>query len=318
MINEVLSFIQDNKTVVDCTFGGGGYSSRILREFKTTNVIGLDRDKNILNFASELKDKYSKRFNFYNIKFSQIYKLNHFQNNDFFIFDLGLSNFQLKNMKRSFSFDSEDALDMTMGLNTLNASDLINRVSENDLKRILKFFGNEKFASQISRKILKHRDNEQILSGKSLSNIINSVKYKKNKINPSTKSFQAIRMVVNQELSEIYKSLNYIIRNCKEGAVIIVVTFHSLEDLLVKRLFNFYGKKKSLSRYIPKKTDIDNICIDILTNKAVKPSVNEIKKNPNSRSAKLRVIKKIKNPNIELKREDLNMEKYFTLEELYV
>ena len=98
----------------------------------------------------------------------------------------------------------------------------------------------------------------------------------------------------------------------------LLLLLHSLEDTLVKRIFNFYGKKKSLSRYIPKKIEKDNTCIDLLTNKAVKPSEIEIKQNPNSRSAKLRVVKKIKNPDIKIDRKDLNMEKYFLLEETYV
>ena len=318
MLNEVLSFISDNKTIVDCTFGGGGYSSSILKKFNKSNVIGLDRDKNIIKHALKLKKNYNKRFKFYNIKFSQIHQLEHFNNSDFFIFDLGLSNFQLKNMKRGFSFESNSTLDMTMGLNSFNAYDLIKNISEKDLKNILKLFGQEKFASQISKKIVQNRNDKNNLSGKDLSDIINSIKFKKNKTNPATKSFQAIRMIVNQELSEIYKTLNYIINNCKQGAVIIVITFHSLEDILVKKIFNFYGKKKSLSRYIPKKIEKDNISVRLLTNKAVKPSETEIKENPNSRSAKLRVIKKIKNPNIKINRKDLNMEKYFLLEEMYV
>ena len=318
MLNEVLSFISDNKTIVDCTFGGGGYSSSILKNFKNSNVIGLDRDKNILKHALKLKTNYNERFNFHNIKFSQIHQLKHFYNSDFFIFDLGLSNFQIKNMKRGFSFESNSTLDMTMGLNSLNAYDLIKNISEKDLKNILKLFGEEKFASQISKKIIQNRNNKNNLSGKDLSDIISSIKFKRNKTNPATKSFQAIRMIVNQELSEIYKTLKYIINNCKQGAVIIVVTFHSLEDTLVKRIFNFYGKKKSLSRYIPKKKEKEDICIHLLTNKAVKPSEIEIKENPNSRSAKLRVIKKIKNPDIKINRKDLNMEKYFLLEEMYV
>ena len=152
MLNEVLSFISDNKTIVDCTFGGGGYSSSILKKFKKSNVIGLDRDKNILEYALKLKTNYTERFNFHNIKFSQIHHLEHFNNSDFFIFDLGLSNFQLKNMKRGFSFESNSTLDMTMGLNSFNAHDLIKNVSEKDLKNILKLFGEEKFASQISKK----------------------------------------------------------------------------------------------------------------------------------------------------------------------
>ena len=221
-------------------------------------------------------------------------------------------------MKRGFSFESNSTLDMTMGLNTFNAYDLIKNISEKDLKNILKLFGQEKFASQISKKIVQIRNNKNNLSGKDLSDIINNIKFKKNKTNPATKTFQAIRMIVNQELSEIYNTLNYIINSCKEGAVIIVVTFHSLEDILVKKIFNFYGKKKPLSRYIPKKIEEDNISVRLLTNKAIKPSKTEIKQNPNSRSAKLRVIKKIKNPNIKINRKDLNMEKYFLLEEMYV
>ena len=156
-------------------------------------------------------------------------------------------------MKRGFSFESNSTLDMTMGLNSFNAHDLIKNVSEKDLKNILKLFGEEKFASQISKKIIQNRKNKNNLSGKDLSDIISSVKFKKNKTNPATKSFQAIRMIVNQELSEIYKTLNYIINNCKQGAVIIIVTFHSLEDTLVKRIFNFYGKKNHYQDIFQKK-----------------------------------------------------------------
>ena len=318
MANEVLSYITNNKTIIDCTFGGGGYSSKILKKYKGSYLIGLDRDENTSEHALKLKKFFFDRFQFNNLKFSQIHKVKEFKSTDFFLFDLGVSNFQLKNMERGFSFESKSKLDMGMGLNTLNAYDLIEKVSEKNLKNILKFFGEEKFASQISKKIIEYRNNEKIITGKDLSNIINSIKYNKGKTDPSTKSFQAIRMIVNQELSEIYQALDYIISNCKQGAVIIIVTFHSLEDMLVKRIFNYYGKKKSFSRYVPKSADQDDICINFLANKVIKPSDMEIKQNPSSRSAKLRIIKKIKNPNIKLKRENLNMEKYFQLEELYV
>ena len=318
MANEVLSYITNNKTIIDCTFGSGGYSSKILKKYKGSYLIGLDRDKNTSEHALKLKKNYFDRFQFNNLKFSQIHRVKEFKSTDFFLFDLGVSNFQLKNMERGFSFESKSKLDMGMGLNTLNAYDLIEKVSEKNLKNILKFFGEEKFASQISKKIIEYRNNKKIITGKDLSNIINSIKYNKGKTDPSTKSFQAIRMIVNQELSEIYQALDYIISNCKQGAVIIIVTFHSLEDMLVKRIFNYYGKKKSFSRYVPKSQDQDDVCINFLANKVIKPSDMEIKQNPSSRSAKLRIIKKIKNPNIKLKRENLNMEKYFQLEELYV
>ena len=320
MLKEVLDTCnpKNGGLFVDCTYGAGGYSNAIL-SYPNTQVIALDRDPNIRRYAKKTKKKYENRFSFYNSKFSDLDKfVSKKLEVDCIIFDLGLSNFQLKNMKRGFSFESNSALDMTMGLNSFNANDLIKNVSEKDLKNILKLFGGEKSASKISKKIVQNRNNKNYLSGKDLSDLISSVKFKRNKTNPATKSFQAIRMIVNQELSEIYKTLNYIINNCKQGAVIIVITFHSLEDILVKKIFNFYGKKKSLSRYIPKKIEKDNISIRLLTNKVVKPSETEIKENPNSRSAKLRVIKKIKNPNIKINRKDLNMEKYFLLEEMYV
>jgi len=221
-------------------------------------------------------------------------------------------------MKRGFSFSSEDSLSMSMGLTDLDAEELIRKVSEKDLKNILKFFGEEKFASKIASKIINTRKNQNISSGKQLAKIIETVKFKKSKINPSTKSFQALRMIVNQELLEIYKSLKFIIENCKENSTIIIVTFHSLEDLLVKKIINFYGKKTSISRYLPQDSDIKKMPIKILTNKALKPNSEEVNVNPSSRSAKLRAFTKICKPDFSLKRSDLDMEKYFSLEELYV
>ena len=124
----------------------------------------------------------------------------------------------MKNLERGFSFESKNLLDMTMGLNTFNAYDLLKNISEKDLKDILKYFGEEKFFSKIARSIINNRD-KNIASGKELSDIVNKIKFRKKGTYPATKSFQAIRMIVNQELSEIYNSLKYIIENCKEGAL---------------------------------------------------------------------------------------------------
>ena len=318
MLREVIDFLSDNKLILDCTFGGGGYSSEILKKYSNSKVIALDRDIEITQFAEKLEKKYLKRFVFKNLKFSEIHKVKELKKIDYFIFDLGVSHFQLKDMRRGFSFRSEDSLNMSMGLTDLDAEELIRRVSEKDLKNILKFFGEEKFASKIASKIINIRKNQNISSGKQLAKIIETVKFKKGKINPSTKSFQAIRMIVNQELSEIYKSLKFIIENSKENSTIIIVTFHSLEDHLVKKIMNFYGKKTLTSRYLPQYSDIKKMPIKILTNKALKPNSNEINENPSSRSAKLRAFMKICKPDFNLKRSDLDMEKYFSLEELYV
>ena len=318
MLREVTNFLSDNKLILDCTFGGGGYSSEILKKYSNSKVIAIDRDIEIIQFAKKLEKKYLKRFVFKNLKFSEIHKVKEINQIDYFIFDLGVSHFQLKDMKRGFSFSSDESLSMSMGLTDLDAEELIRKVSEKDLKNILKFFGEEKFASKIANKIINVRRNENISSGKKLAEIIETVKFKKNKTHPSTKSFQALRMIVNQELLEIYKSLKFIIENCKENSTIIIVTFHSLEDLLVKKIINFYGKKTLTSRYLPQDSDIKKMPIKILTNKALKPNSEEVNVNPSSRSAKLRAFTKICKPDFGLKRSDLDMEKYFSLEELYV
>jgi 16S rRNA (cytosine1402-N4)-methyltransferase len=318
MLSEVTNFLSDNKSILDCTFGGGGYSSEILKKYSNSKVIALDRDIEIIKLAEKLEKKYLKRFVFKNIKFSELHKVKELKEIDYFIFDLGVSHFQLKDMKRGFSFRSDDSLSMSMGLSDLDAEELIRKASEKDLKNILKFFGEEKFASMIASKIVNVRKNQNISSGKQLAEIIETVKFKKSKIHPSTKSFQALRMIVNQELSEIYKSLKFIIENCKENSTVIVVTFHSLEDLLVKKIMNFYGKNTSTSRYLPQSSDIKKMPIKILTNKALKPNSEEVNTNPSSRSAKLRAFTKICKPDFNLKRSNLDMEKYFSLEELYV
>lgn len=318
MLEEVLSYLSDNKKIIDCTFGGGGYSSAILKKFPNSIITGIDRDNNVSKFADKLKKKYQKRFNFKNIRFSELYKLKEFKISDFFIFDLGVSHFQLKDLSRGFSFNSQRDLHMGMGLNTINAQDIINSISEKNLKNILKFFGEEKFASKIAHEIINYRNTKKINNSKELSDIINNIKYKKGKTNPATKSFQAIRMIVNEELSEVFKALKFIVENCQVNTTIIIVTFNSLEDLLVKKIINFYGKKKNVSRYLPSTNSSDDLAVKILTKKPLFPSTKEIKENPSSRSAKLRVIKKIKNQNITLQRNDLNMEKYFLLENIYV
>lgn len=318
MLAEVVSYLSDNKNIIDCTFGGGGYSLEILKKFPKSLVTGIDRDKHVTKYANQLISKYPERFNFKNIKFSDIKKLREFNNADFFIFDLGVSNFQLKDMSRGFSFFSESKLDMGMGLNICNAYDLTNKLSESELKNIFKLFGEEKFSSKIAKKIVNFRLKKIIKSPKDLSQIIQSIKPRIGKTDPSTKSFQALRMVVNKELSEIFEVLKFIIENCKVNATIIVVTFHSLEDSLVKKIINFYGKKKSISRYLPLKEQFDDLTLKILTNKPIVPTLSEIKHNPSSRSAKLRVVRKIKNPNIILERNFLNMEKYFAIEDNYV
>ena len=180
MLDEVIKVCSPSKggIFVDCTFGGGGYSKKILT-FSKTKVIALDRDKFILNIAKQLKKKYSKRFTFYQKKFSEVDTIIDKQLADVVIFDLGLSSIQLNNLDRGFSFKSKKRLDMTMGLSKISAEEVVNNFSENQIKSIIRILGEEKDSSNIARNIIKARLTKKIIKVDQLVDIINKSKKKK-------------------------------------------------------------------------------------------------------------------------------------------
>ena len=244
MLNEVLKITSPfiGGRYIDCTFGGGGYSKEILKIPKT-KITAIDRDSNVKSFAEKLKKKFPKRFSFYQIKFSQIDTISE-GNVDAIIFDLGLSSIQLQNLERGFSFKSDKNLDMAMGLNDINALDVVNYLSESDLKSIIKFLGDEKDATRIARNIVKSRSKKKIIKTNQLVKIIEESK--KNifikKINPCTKTFQALRIFVNKETTELINGIINATKKLKPGGKILVVTFHSIEDKIVKFFFNNFQK----------------------------------------------------------------------------
>ncbi len=179
MLNEVIKISDPSKGgfFVDCTFGGGGYSSALL-SFSKTKVIGIDRDKTVISLAQKLENKFKDRFKFYKLKFSEIDTiLNSYV--DTIIFDLGISSIQLNDLNRGFSFKSKDKLDMTMGLSNLSAEKVVNNLSANQLKIIIKIFGEEKDASKIANNIVKARLRKKITRVDELVNIIEKSKKKK-------------------------------------------------------------------------------------------------------------------------------------------
>ena len=180
MLNEVIEICTpDNGGVfLDCTFGGGGYSRQLLK-YSKTKVIALDRDTFVLNIAKELKKKYPQRFTFYQKKFSEANSIIKNQEVDAVIFDLGLSSIQLNNLKRGFSFKSKDSLDMSMGLTSISAEEVINEYSEQKLKLIIKILGEEKEASKIAKNIIKTRAIKKITKVDELVQIIEKSKKKK-------------------------------------------------------------------------------------------------------------------------------------------
>ena len=291
MLNEVLKISSPStkKKFIDCTFGGGGYSKEILK-FSETIVKAIDRDNKASSIARELKRKFPQRFEFYQLKFSQLDKISN-DLVDAIIFDLGLSSIQLDDLDRGFSFKSEKKLNMMMGLNEISALDAINNLSEVDLRLIIKILGDEKEASKIAKNIVKYRNNKKITNTSDLVKIIETSKKKNysSKINPCTKTFQALRIFVNKEITELINGIIQATKKLKPGGKILVISFHSLEDKIIKFFFSHYSKNKSRpSRYLPENQNIDLELFDEYRNKVLRPSKKEIKYNNRSRSAKLR------------------------------
>ena len=290
MLNEIIEISSASRggVFIDCTFGGGGYSKELLK-YPKTRVIGLDRDTYIISIAKKLEKKFDKRFKFYQLKFSQIDKLIK-EYVDGIIFDLGLSSIQLNNLKRGFSFKSKEDLDMSMGLSDTSAKDTVNNLSEVQLKLILKILGEEKDASRIAKNIVKERSKKRITKVSHLVQIIEKSKKKNfySKINPCTKTFQALRIFVNKEITELINGIINATKILKPGGKILVISFHSIEDRIVKYYFSNFSRNKSKpSRYLPE-TKNDFEFFEKYINKAIIPSEDEIIKNKPSRSAKLR------------------------------
>ena len=256
MLNQVLSIIspQHGGTFIDCTFGGGGYSKAILK-YPNTKVLAIDRDSIVKQYADVLKKKFPGRFNFFQDKFSNIDKIIQANENPkSIIFDLGLSSFQLSDDKRGFSFKSKNSLNMQMGLNKYTAYDVVNFLDKECLANIIKIFGEEKDNRKIAQKIIKRRNVKPIKTSEELASIVNEVKknYNNYKKNTATKTFQAIRIFVNQELTELIIGLILASQLLSDGGVLVVVSFHSLEDKIVKNFFNLYSElNKNPSRYLP-------------------------------------------------------------------
>lgn len=281
MIKEVLSFIPENSNiVVDATLGEGGHTKAMLD--LNLEVYGFERDKNILEIAKKRLADY-KKFYYYNNTYDKMIDSlpkNIIGNVDFILYDLGVSMFHFKKAERGFSFNENNKLDMRLGINKINAYEVINKYEKKDLERIFKEYGEIKNYSKLAEIIIKERKKKNIETAKELENIIfhNSDKSKKyGKINPATLIFQAIRIEVNDELNILKKSIENIKNILKKYGIVVIISYHSLEDRIVKRFFKDNEKTKNK----------DGI-FKLLNSKVLKPTNEEIKLNIASRSAKLR------------------------------
>jgi 16S rRNA (cytosine1402-N4)-methyltransferase len=308
---------------IDCTFGGGSITRKILSK-KNTKVISIDRDNFVESFSKEISKEYKNRFEFIIDRFSNLENILKKRNLQkipvAIIFDLGLSSFQIDNPERGFSYRQDGLLKMTMGKNNITAHDIVNKLEQKDLKNIFSLFGEDKDSGLIAKLIVQKREDKEISSTQELAEIILRAKRYKNskynKVDSCAKIFQAIRMVVNQELTELYEGLISAIKNLSIDGKIVVITFHSLEDKIVKKVFDFFSnKKKGTSRYLPESNENENLNIlEIKDRKPIIASEKETRNNNRARSAKLRYAIKIQDHSFEFKRSHLNLEKYFQLE----
>ena len=295
LLKEVVSIVspQNGGTFIDCTFGQGGYTKEILKH-KDTKVIGLDRDKDSEIIGKKIQDKFPNRFLFKNLRFSNLNNLKlKNENIKGIVFDLGYSYSQIKNLEKGLSFHSSGKLNMTMGLNDFSANEAVNNLDGKELEKILKYFGEENDSKIISRNIVKERLLKK-LNTQDLVKIIERSKRKKSyKTHSATKTFQALRIFVNKEISELIYGLINSVKILKKNGVLAIVTFHSLEDKIVKYFFKSLSEHKSISRYEPN-IEKKEIFFNMPQKKPIIPTEKEIKENPPSRSAKLRYLIKKK------------------------
>ena len=284
MVEEVLENLvfEKNGKYIDCTFGAGGHSSEILKKISDAGALtSLEKDAQAtLNLSSYFTD--DSRFRLINDSFSNIRNFFNDKEVDGVLIDLGISSTQLDDPKRGFSFQSNGPLDMRIDTSKgQTAAEWINNASKKEIEDVLWILGQERASRKIASKICESREKRPVESTKELSDLIISCVYKKTKKHPATNSFRAIRMYINNEIQElqgVLEAASYVL--CCGGRL-AVISFHSMEDRIVKRFFQGKDRKES------------DIKVEYIRDKFLKPSDKEISSNPRSRSAILRIAEKV-------------------------
>jgi len=306
-LNECLEYLspvgesfETNALMIDSTLGEGGHSFNFLSKYENLKIIGLDADKVIQAKARERLACFGERMNFFNGWFNDFYANypSEYEKPDLILFDLGISVFHYEKSDRGFSFRYDEKLDMRLNAESeKSAADLVNELSETELADMIYLYGEEKLSRRIAKAIVDARSGGKIESSKALAEIIwNCVpaNYRYGQIHPATRTFQALRIAVNGELKRLPKALSDAFACLKPGGKMGVITFHSLEDRIVKNYFRNLGKQCVCPPEVAVCRCGGSECAEILTRKPVCPTEEEIKANSPSRSAKLRVIRKIK------------------------
>ena len=307
LLNECLDYLspigesfERNALMIDSTLGEGGHSFNFLSKYENLKIIGLDADKVIQAKARERLSCFGQRMNFFNGWFNDFYANypSEYEKPDLILFDLGISVFHYEKSDRGFSFRYDEKLDMRLNAESeKSAADLVNELSETELADMIYLYGEEKLSRRIAKAIVDARSGGKIESSKALAEIIwNCVpaNYRYGQIHPATRTFQALRIAVNGELKRLPKALSDAFACLKPGGKMGVITFHSLEDRIVKNYFRNLGKQCVCPPEVAVCRCGGSECAELLTRKPICPTEEEIKANSPSRSAKLRVIRKIK------------------------
>jgi 16S rRNA (cytosine1402-N4)-methyltransferase len=288
--------VRDGGIYLDATFGAGGYSRAIL-DAANCNVIAIDRDPGAQ--AADLIAASHGRFALEHDRFSNLAAIvarHDHELVDGVVFDLGVSSMQLDEATRGFSFRADGPLDMRMASAGASAADVVAQASEQDLASIIATLGEERMARGVARAIVRERTQAPICTTRALAEIVGRVVHARpGAIHPATRTFQALRMFVNEELAELAEALKAAEAVLKPGGRLVVVTFHSLEDRLVKTFLNERGKRSGGSRHRPEVIE-PAPSFRILTGRPVTPDDAEIAANPRARSAKLRAAERTDAP----------------------
>lgn len=302
LLNECLEGldIKKNGTYVDCTLGGAGHSSHILEKLSSEGtLIGIDQDNDALRAAKEkLRDYSNVKFvhnNFYNID-SILTSLN-IPKVDGILMDLGVSSYQLDEGERGFSYMKNAPLDMRMDRDReFSAYEVVNTYSEEDLYRIIRDYGEEKFAKRIAKFIVDKRADKPIETTLELVDIIKAsipAKARREGPHPAKRTFQAIRIEVNGELAILNKAIEDGVEHLNKGGRMAIITFHSLEDRIVKLKYRELANPCTCPKEFPVCICGKKPLVKIISRKAIEPSKEEVEQNPRSRSAKLRILEKL-------------------------
>ncbi len=290
MVKEVLETLspQDAETYIDATFGAGGYTRAILQTAKC-KVIAFDRDPDAEQRAEPLSSEFKNRFVFKKGRFGDMDQILSATQVEGVVFDIGVSSYQIDKPERGFSFKFEGPLDMRMEKSGLSAADVVNSFDEKEIARILWVYGEERRSRAIAKAICERRKIAPFTTTKHLADLVREiVSFERPGFDPATRTFQALRLYVNDELGELERGLKASEKLLKEGGRLVVVSFHSLEDRIVKDFLRARsGGLPQVSRHMP---DVPKVrsTFTLKTKKALTPGEEEIRSNPRARSAKLR------------------------------